>query len=96
MDRLRSLAQWQPWARVRLVLWRVSSHNNFDYDHKYYYDYDYHHCPRNNDYSRSNDYNGGRKGHYDPARNYDYLVNYDDDSGSTASPATAASRANND
>jgi len=95
MDRLRSMAQRQPWARVRLVLRRVRSHNNFDYDHKYYYDYDYNHRPRNNDNSRGNHYNGGRKGHYNPARNYDYLVNYDDDSGSTASP-TAASAANND
>ena len=90
MDRLRSVAQWQPWARVRLVLWRIRSHNNFDYDHKYYYDYDYHHCPRDNDNSRGNDYNGGRKGHYDPAVNYDYLY----DSGSTASPAATASALN--
>lgn len=44
----------------------------------------------NND--SGHDYNGGRKGYYNPAVNYDYLY----DSGSTASPATSASRTNND
>ena len=49
---------------------------------------------RDDNHSGVNNYNGGRKGYYNPAVNYDYL--YDDDSGSTASPATAASAANND
>ena len=55
---------------------------------------DYDNSAGNNNHSGVNNYNGGRKGYYNPAVNYDYL--YDDDSGSTASPATAASRANND
>ena len=46
----------------------------------------------NDNHSGVNNYNGGRKGYYNPAVNYDYLYN----SGSTASPATAASAANND
>lgn len=46
----------------------------------------------NNDSGIDHNYNGGRKGYYNPAVNYDYLYN----SGSTASPATAASAANND
>jgi len=93
MARLRSVAQWQSWARVRLVLWRIRSYH-YNY-HNIYYHYlvnDY--GSRDNyDNNRSgHDYNGGRKGYYNPAVNYDYLY----DSGSTASPATAASRANND
>jgi len=53
-----------------------------------YYHYLVHDYGSRDDY----DYNGGRKGYYNPAVNYDYLY----DSGSTASPATSASRANND
>lgn len=93
MDRLRSLAQWQPWARVRLVLWRIRSHD--DNLHNIYYHYlvnDYGSRDDYDDDSSGHDYNGGRKGYYNPAVNYDHLY----DSGSTASPATAASRANND
>ena len=93
------MAKRQPWARVRLVLRRIRSHNNFDYDHKYYYDYYYNYVYNYDDDgagdyddSGANDYNGGRKGYYNPAANYDYLY----DSGSTASPTASASRANND
>ena len=95
------MAQRQPWTRLRVVLRPVRSNDNLNdiYHHYLIHDYD----PRDNDdddgagddnYSGVNDYNGGRKGYYNPAANYDYL--YDDDSGSTASPATAASAANND
>ena len=80
---------------------RTVHNDNINYDvhdyllQQYYLHYlvnDY--GARDDDYSGVNDYNGGRKGYYNPAVNYDYL--YDDDSGSTASPATAASAANND
>ena len=99
MARLRSVAQWQSWARVRLVLWRIRSHD--DNLHNIYYHYlvndygsrdDYDDCTGDDNHSGVNNYNGGRKGYHNPAANYDYLY----DSGSTASPATAASRTNND
>ena len=110
MGRLRSMAQRQPWTKLRVVLRPIRNHDNLNdiYHHYLIHDYD----PRDNNYddgagndhhSGVNDYNGGRKGYYNPAVNYDYLYNYDDDSsnydddsGSTASPATAASAANND
>lgn len=98
MGRLRSLAQRQPWTRVRLVLRRVRNNDNLNdiYYHYLVNDYGsrdhYDDGAGDNNHSGVNNYNGGRKGYYDPAVNYDYLYN----SGSTASPATAASAANND
>lgn len=96
------MARRRPWRRLRVVI-RPISRNNY---HDIYYHYLVHdYGSRDNydndgagddDYSGVNDYNGGRKGYYNPATNYDHLYNYDDDSGSTASPATAASAANND
>lgn len=104
MDRLRSVAQRRPWRRLRVVV-RSFRRNNNDNLHDIYYHYlvndygardHYDNSAGNDNNSGGNNNNGGRKGHYDPATNYDYLFNYDDDSGSTASPATAASAANND
>ena len=98
---LRSLAKWQPWTRVRLVLRRFRSYDNLNdiYYHYLVNDYGsrdhYDDSAGNDNHSGVNNYNGGRKGYYDPSANYDHLINYDD-SGSTASPATAASAANND
>lgn len=102
MDRLRSVARRRPWHRLRVVV-RSFRRNNDDNLHDIYYHYlvndygardNYDNGARDNNYSGVNDYNGGRKGYYNPSANYDHL--YDDDSGSTASPATAASAANND
>lgn len=105
MDRLRSVAQRRPWRRLRVVV-RSFRRNNNDNLHNIYYHYlvnDYgarDHYDNNgagdDNHSGVNDYNGGRKGYYNPAANYDHLYNYYDDSGSTASPATTASAANND
>jgi len=57
---------------------------------------DNHDCSRDNhDSGINHDYNGGRKGYYDPFRNYDKLFfNDDNDSGSTT--ACCSSNANND
>lgn len=83
---------------------RTVNDDNINYDvhdyllQQYYLHYlvnDYGSRDDYDDNGSSHDYNGGRKGYYNPAVNYDYLYN-DDDSGSTASPATAASAANND
>jgi hypothetical protein len=91
------VAQWRPWRRLRVVIRPIRSHHDNLNDIYYHYlinDYD----PRDNDgagndnHSGVNNYNGGRKGYYNPAANYDHLYN----SGSTASPATTASAANND
>ncbi len=103
MDRLRSVAQRRPWRRLRVVV-RSFRRNNNDNLHDIYYHYlvndygardHYDNGAGDDNHSGVNNYNGGRKGYYNPAVNYDYLYD-DDDSGSTASPATAASAANND
>ena len=105
------MAQRRPWRRVRLVVRPVrrNDHNDLDNFIKHeFYEYDYraiqHHfdAARDNNDRTVNNYNGGRKGHYDPSRNYNYFFfnnddfNDDNNSSSSASPAASASAANND
>lgn len=91
------MAQRQPWPQLRVVLRRFRSHDdNLNAIYYHYLVNDYGARDHYDNNRSGNDYNGGRKGYYNPAVNYDYLFNYDDDSGSTASPATATSAANND
>ena len=92
------MAQRQPWPQLRVVLRRFRSNDdnlNDIYHHYLVNDYgsrdNYDDGAGDDNHSGVNDYNGGRKGYYNPAVNYDYLY----DSGSTASPAACASRANN-
>ena len=100
MGRLRSVAQRQPWTGVRVVLRSVGSNDdhNYDDDHIYGAANDDHRSRNDNDSGINHNYNGGRKGYYDPSRNYDdfFFNDDDDDSGSSASPAASSSSANND
>ena len=82
-----------------MVLRSVGSNDdhNYDDDHIYGAANDDHRSRNDNDSGINHNYNGGRKGYYNPSRNYDYFFfNDDNDSASSASPAASASSANND